>query len=49
MSFYLYRFIDAEKRIIYIGWTNDIRRRILKEHFTDNTHCLKSVIWKRKR
>ena len=41
MSFYLYRFIDAEKRIIYIGRTNDIRRRILKEHFTDNTHLPK--------
>ena len=38
MSFYLYRFIDAEEKIIYIGRTNDIRRRILKEHFSDNTH-----------
>ena len=41
MSFYLYRFIDAEERIIYIGRTNDIRRRILKEHFADNTHLPK--------
>lgn len=38
MSFYLYRFKDEEGKIIYIGRTNDIERRILKEHFTDNTH-----------
>lgn len=38
MSFYLYRFMDIDEKIIYIGRTNDIERRILKEHFTDNTH-----------
>lgn len=36
--FYLYRFLDKNGKIIYIGKTNDIRRRILKEHFTSNTH-----------
>ena len=41
MSFYLYGFIDVEERVIYIGRTNDIRRRILKEHFADNTHLPK--------
>lgn len=41
MSFYIYRFVDKEGNIIYIGRTNDIRRRILKEHFTDNTHLPK--------
>ena len=38
MSFCLYRFMDIDGKIIYIGRTNDIERRILKEHFTDNTH-----------
>ena len=38
MSFYLYRFIGIDGEILYIGRTNDIERRILKEHFTDNTH-----------
>lgn len=38
MSFYLYRFIDKKGNVIYIGRTNNIKRRILKEHFTDNTH-----------
>lgn len=38
MEFYLYRFLNSSKDIIYIGRTNDIKRRILKEHFTDNTH-----------
>ena len=41
MSFYLYGFIDVEERVIYIGRTNAIRRRILKEHFADNTHLPK--------
>lgn len=36
--YYLYRFLDKEKNILYIGRTNDIARRILKEHFTPNTH-----------
>lgn len=38
MKFFLYRFLDNKGNIIYIGRTNDIRRRILKEHFTNNTH-----------
>lgn len=37
-KFYLYRFVDKKGNIIYIGRTNDIRRRIIKEHFTSNTH-----------
>lgn len=28
MEFYLYRFLNASKDIIYIGRTNDIKRRI---------------------
>lgn len=32
--FYIYRFLDCENNVIYIGRTNDINRRILKEHFT---------------
>lgn len=38
MLFYLYRFINGKGEIIYIGRTNDLKRRILKEHFTINTH-----------
>lgn len=41
MSFFLYRFMDIDNNIIYIGRTNDIKRRILKEHFSDNTHLPK--------
>lgn len=37
-TYYLYRFLDKNKKILYIGRTNDITRRILKEHFTENTH-----------
>lgn len=36
--FYLYRFLDKNRNVLYIGRTNDIARRILKEHFTPNTH-----------
>lgn len=36
--FYLYRFINKDQEVIYIGRTNDIKRRILKEHFTEKTH-----------
>lgn len=39
--YYLYRFVNVNNDIIYIGRTNDIKRRILKEHFTDNTHLPK--------
>lgn len=38
MLFYLYRFINREGKVIYIGRTNDIKRRFLREHFTNNTH-----------
>ena len=44
MSFFLYKFIDSNENIIYIGRTNDIRRRILKEHFRIIRICLVSVI-----
>lgn len=37
-KFYLYRFINEKDEVIYIGRTNDIRRRIITEHFTNNTH-----------
>lgn len=36
--YYLYRFLDKRNNVLYIGRTNDITRRILKEHFTPNTH-----------
>lgn len=41
MVYYLYRFLNVNNDILYIGRTNDIKRRILKEHFTDNTHLPK--------
>lgn len=37
-KFYLYRFMGKNNEIIYIGRTNNLVRRILKEHFTVNTH-----------
>lgn len=36
--YYLYRFLDKRNNVLYIGRTNDVARRILKEHFTPNTH-----------
>jgi len=36
--FYIYRFLDKNGKILYIGRTNDIERRILKEHFTAIGH-----------
>lgn len=38
MVYYLYRFLNINGDILYIGRTSDIGRRILKEHFTANTH-----------
>ena len=40
-KFYLYRFLDKNNNILYIGRTNNIRRRILTEHFTSKTHLRK--------
>lgn len=39
-TYYLYRFLDRNDNVIYIGRTNNIERRILKEHFTPNTHIV---------
>jgi replicative DNA helicase/predicted GIY-YIG superfamily endonuclease len=45
--FYIYKFLDEDGNILYIGRTNDISRRILKEHFTALGHlpfnCYKSI------
>lgn len=40
-KYYLYRFLDENDNVLYIGRTNDIRRRIMMEHFTANTHLSK--------
>ncbi|MBP1565974.1 MAG: GIY-YIG nuclease family protein [Oscillospiraceae bacterium] len=40
-KYYLYRFLNEQDNVLYIGRTNDIRRRIIKEHFTKNTHLSK--------
>lgn len=37
-KYYLYRFLDDNKNVLYIGRTNNIYRRIVTEHFTTNTH-----------
>ena len=46
-KYYIYRFLDEEENILYIGRTNDLERRILAEHFTDLGHlpmeCYKSI------
>lgn len=46
-SYYIYRFIDIDNKIIYIGRTNSIERRIFKEHFTELGHlsdeCYKAI------
>ncbi|HAK41562.1 MAG TPA: hypothetical protein DCM59_00995, partial [Clostridium sp.] len=38
MGFYVYKFLNKNKDIIYIGQTNDIMRRIGKQHFTSHGH-----------
>lgn len=46
-KYYIYRFLDKNDNLLYIGRTKDIERRILKEHFTALGHlpkeCYKSV------
>ncbi len=46
-GFYIYRFLDKGDNLLYIGRTNDINRRILKEHFTALGHlpleCYRSI------
>lgn len=37
-SYYVYKFLDTNNNIIYIGQTNNIRRRIEQEHFTSMGH-----------
>lgn len=37
-EFYVYRFLDKNNNVLYVGKTNNINRRILREHFTVNTH-----------
>ncbi|MBS4539813.1 GIY-YIG nuclease family protein [Clostridium sp. D2Q-11] len=46
-QYYIYRFLDNNDNILYIGRTNDIDRRILKEHSTSLGHlpseCYQSI------
>jgi excinuclease UvrABC nuclease subunit len=39
---YVYKFIDNENNVIYVGRTENITRRITKEHFTKNGHLPKT-------
>lgn len=34
----VYRFLDRDRNIIYIGMTNNARRRIYQQHFKDRGH-----------
>lgn len=34
----VYRFLDKNKNIIYIGMTNNAHRRIYQQHFTSRGH-----------
>ncbi|QEZ68934.1 hypothetical protein D4A35_08305 [Paraclostridium bifermentans] len=34
----VYRFLDVNKNIIYVGMTNNAYRRIFQQHFTKNGH-----------
>lgn len=36
--YYIYQFLDTEKFPLYIGITNNIKRRISQEHFTSRGH-----------
>ncbi|MFU8692740.1 GIY-YIG nuclease family protein (plasmid) [Rossellomorea sp. FS2] len=35
---YLYRFINKEEQIIYIGRTNHLNARLMSQHFTAQGH-----------
>ena len=37
----VYRFLDDTKKTIYIGVSDNIDRRMTKEHFTKNGHLTK--------
>lgn len=36
--YYIYKFLDKEQNDLYVGITNDIKRRITQEHFTNRGH-----------
>lgn len=36
--YYIYRFLDENQNDIYVGITNDIKRRITQQHFTSRGH-----------
>ena len=38
LNYYIYRFLDADNNIIYIGKTNNIKRRIEGQHFSHRSH-----------
>lgn len=40
-KFYVYRFLDKDDQIIYIGRTNNLERRLTQEHFTSYGHLPK--------
>lgn len=46
-KFYVYRFLDGDDNVIYIGRTNNLVKR-MKEHFSENGHlpseCYESVV-----
>lgn len=35
---YVYRFINIQQQIVYIGRTNNLKRRLTREHFTERGH-----------
>lgn len=37
----IYRFLDEYKNVVYIGKTNNLYRRLYKEHFTNRGHLAK--------
>lgn len=40
--YYIYKFLDKNQKDIYIGITNDIKRRINQQHFTNFGHLSES-------
>lgn len=39
--YYIYKFLDENQKEIYIGITNNIKRRVSQQHFTSNGHLNK--------
>lgn len=47
MNYFIYKFLDESRVVLYVGFTASIKRRLLSQHFTSNghlpLHCYRST------